>query len=72
MQIAAPELDGPQQAPSPGSELLDECAWKHGGRRELDRLAAITSIERTESSVDGGGPSHGSVFSMDSCRFDAS
>ncbi len=33
-EIAAPELDGPQQAPSRERELLEECAWKHGGRCE--------------------------------------
>ena len=37
LKIAAPELDGPQQAPSRVSELIQECAWKHGDRLTADR-----------------------------------
>ncbi len=66
VKIAAPELDGPQQAPSRASELIQKSAHgstaddahrsPHGDRETIKEIRIIN--------LDRGGPSHGSVPSL--------
>jgi len=38
-EMAAPELDGPQRAPSPDEWAIPECEWKPGGWLSVDSIA---------------------------------
>ncbi len=50
IEIAAPELDGPQHAPSPNHGAQQECEWKRGGRYVdfVSEMEPATTLALTE------------------------